>query len=114
MAERTIWGNLAADLTVEQAGKAEVTKFRVIENTRSYRGGEWVDDDTPTTHFIEAWFELSKSAAANLSKGDGAIVYGKERSESWGAEDDRKFGRVIRAERFGIIPRRLDADSSTN
>jgi hypothetical protein len=37
MAERTIWGNLAADPTTQRAGKASVTKFRVVENTGSAR-----------------------------------------------------------------------------
>lgn len=111
MAERTIWGHLAADPATQQAGKASVTKFRVVENTRSYRDGKWVEDTTPTTHYVEAWFELGATAAASLHTGDGVIVVGKERSESWDSTDGTtQYGRVIRADRFGIIPKQPKAE----
>lgn len=106
MAERTIWGHLATDPTTQQAGRASVTKFRVLENTGSFRGGTWVDDKEPTAHAVEAWFELGDTAANTLRKGDGVIVVGKEHTESWDtAEGGTQYGRVLRAERFGIIPK---------
>ncbi len=106
MAERTIWGHLAADPTTQQAGRASVTKFRVLENTGSFRAGSWVDDKEPTAHAVEAWFELGDTAASMLRKGDGVIVVGKEHTESWDtAEGGTQYGRVIRADRFGVIPK---------
>lgn len=105
MADRTIWGHLAADPAVQDVGKAKVTKFRVVENTGSYRSGKWVNDDTPTTHLVEAWFETGESAAANLSKGTGVVVVGKEHTESWKNGDTTQYNRILRADRFGIMPK---------
>ncbi|MCS5524818.1 single-stranded DNA-binding protein [Curtobacterium flaccumfaciens pv. oortii] len=105
MADRTIWGNLAADPVVQDVGKAKVTKFRVVENTGSYRSGKWVKDETPTTHLVEAWFEAGESAVANLRKGTGVVVVGKEHTESWKNGDTTQYNRILRADRFGIIPK---------
>ncbi|GAB3611560.1 hypothetical protein GCM10027414_36860 [Humibacter ginsengiterrae] len=105
MAERTIWGHLAADPTTQQAGKATVTKFRVIENTGALRDGKWTEDEEPTTHYVEAWFQLGDAAASELTKGAGVIVVGRERSEKWESIEGTRYGRVIRAERFGVMPK---------
>lgn len=111
MAERTIWGHLAADPTTQAAGKASVTKFRVIENTGGSRDGKWVEHETPTTHYVEAWFDLGESAAAQLHQGDGIIVVGKERAEKWDAADGgTQYGRILRADRFGIMPKSARTD----
>lgn len=101
MATRTITGNLAADPEVVQAGSIKITKFRVIENTGEYRRGEYVEHDTPTTHYVEAKFELGENAAATLHKGDAVIVVGREHTSSWGPEDAKQYGRVIEAENIG-------------
>lgn len=102
MALRTITGNLAADPETVAAGSVTITKFRVIENTGEFRQGQWVNDDTPTTHFVEGKFELGSNAAATLHTGDAVIVVGKEKTNSWGAGDDRQYGRVIIAEHIGV------------
>jgi single-strand DNA-binding protein len=81
---RTITGNLAADVEVVKAGSINITKFRVIENTGEYRGGKYVEHPDPTTHFVEAKFELGENAAATLHKGDAVIVVGREHTTSWG------------------------------
>jgi single-strand DNA-binding protein len=106
MAERTIWGHLAVDPSTQQAGKASVTKFRIVENTGTVRDGKWVEDEAPTTHYVEAWFDLGETAAAQLHKGDGVIVVGKERTEKWDSEErGTQYGRILRADRFGIMPK---------
>lgn len=112
MAERTIWGHLAADPTTQQAGRASVTKFRVLENTGTFRGGSWVDDKEPTAHAVEAWFELGTAAASTLRKGDGVIIVGKEHTESWETtEGGTQYSRIIRADRFGVMPKTAAKDS---
>jgi single-strand DNA-binding protein len=104
MAQRTIWGHLPAKPVVQDAGRTKVTRFRVIENTGAYRAGKWVEDETPTTHLVEAWFEVGVTAAA-LNEGDGVIVVGKEHTEKWMKNDAPQYNRVLKAERFGIIPK---------
>lgn len=101
MSTRTITGNLAADPEVVQAGKIQITKLRVIENTGEYRRGEYIEHDTPTTHFVESRFELGESVAASLHKGDAVIVIGREYTKSWGPDDAKQYGRVIDADRIG-------------
>lgn len=101
MSTRTVIGNLAADPEVVQAGSIAITKFRVIENTGEYRQGKWHAHPDATTHFVEARFELGENAAATLHKGDAVIVVGRERTSSWGEEDNKRYGRVINAENIG-------------
>jgi hypothetical protein len=62
MSTRTITGRLAADPVVQKAGRMDITKFTVTENTGRYRAGEWVADDAATPHHIEAKFELGTAA----------------------------------------------------
>jgi single-strand DNA-binding protein len=92
MSTRTITGNLAADPEVVKAGSINITKFRVIENTGEYRSGKYVEHDTPTTHFVEAKFELGENTAATLHRGDPVIVIGREHTNSWGPDDNRSYG----------------------
>jgi single-strand DNA-binding protein len=66
-----------------------------------YRDGKWVVHDAPTTHFVEAKFELGENIAASLHKGDGVIVVGRESSWTSGESGTRKYGRTINAEFIG-------------
>lgn len=115
MSARTITGNLAADPEVVQAGNVSITKLRVIENTGEYRGGKFVAHDTPTSHFVEARFELGENAAASLHKGDAVIVVGKEHSNSWeDKEGAKQYGRVIDADTIGVDLSRATAAVTRN
>jgi len=98
---RTITGNLAADVEVVKAGSINITKFRVIENTGEYRAGKYVQHTDPTTHFVEAKFELGENAAATLHKGDAVIIVGREHTNSWGPEGSKNYGRVLEADHIG-------------
>lgn len=64
---RVITGNLAADPEVMQAGSIQITKLRVIENTGEYRKGAWTQHDNPTTHYVEAKFQLWVNTAPSPS-----------------------------------------------
>lgn len=99
--QRFITGNLAADPETVQAGNVQIIKFRVIENTGEYRGGKFIEHPDPTTHFIEAKFELGENIRQSLHKGASVGVLGKEHTASWGSEGDRKYGRVIDADWVG-------------
>ncbi|WP_448002709.1 single-stranded DNA-binding protein [Agromyces bauzanensis] len=101
MSVRTITGNLAADPEVVQAGSIRITKLRIIENTGEYRKGQWISHDTPTTHHVEARFELGENAAATLHTGDRVIVVGRERTTSWDAGEGKRYGRVVDADNIG-------------
>ncbi len=101
MSTRTITGNLAADPEAVQVGRVQIAKLRVIENTGEYRAGEWTPHDTPTTHFVEARFELGENVLASLRKGTAVIVIGYERTVAWGEGESRRTGRVIEADRIG-------------
>ena len=99
--QRTITGNLAADVDVVKAGSVNITKLRVIENTGEYRAGRYMEHVDATTHFVEAKFELGENAAASLHKGDAVIVVGREHTNSWGTEGSKTYGRVIDADYIG-------------
>ncbi len=114
MSTRSITGHLAADPEVVQAGKVSITKFRVVENTGEYRDGKFVEHDTPTTHFVEAKFELGGNAAESLRKGDEVIVIGYEHSNSWEKDGQKQYGRVIDADHIGVSLRRATAAITKN
>lgn len=115
MSTRTITGNLAADPEVVKAGTVSITKLRVIENTGECRSGKFVAHDTPTSHFVEARFELGENAAASLHKGDAVIVVGKEHTNSWADKEGAKqFGRVIEADSIGVDLSRATAAVTRN
>ncbi|MFS0735336.1 hypothetical protein ABC304_04195 [Microbacterium sp. 1P10UB] len=101
MSTRTITGNLAVDPEAVQAGRVQIVKLRVIENTGEYRAGEWTPHEAPTTHFVEAKFELGEHVLASLHKGDAVIVVGYERTVAWGEGEDRRHGRVLEADAIG-------------
>jgi single-stranded DNA-binding protein len=100
MSTRTITGRLAADPVVQKAGRMDITKFTVMENTGRYRAGEWVADDAATPHHVEAKFELG-TAAAGLHKGDLVIVVGYERTNTWTKDGAVQYKRVIEADQIG-------------
>lgn len=110
MSTRTITGNLAADPEVVPAGSIRITKFRVIENTGQYRAGAWQVHETPTTHFVEARFELGENVAATLHRGDPVVVVGREHTDSWGEPDALHYGRVLEADVVGPDLNRAVAD----
>lgn len=115
MSARTITGNLAADPEVVKAGNVSITKLRVIENTGEYRGGKFVAHDAPTSHFVEARFELGDNAAASLHKGDAVIVVGKEHTNAWeDKEGAKQYGRVIDADTIGVDLSRATAAITRN
>ena len=93
---------LAGDPEVVKAGSVSITKLRVIENTGEYRGGKFVAHDTPTSHFVEARFELGENAAESPHKGDAVIVVGKQ------------YGRVIDADTIGVDLSRATAAVTRN
>jgi len=101
MSTRIIIGNLATDPETVPAGSITITKLRVIENTGGYRNGQWAADAETTTHFVDAKFQLGENAAATLHRGDPVIVIGNERTESWGDDDSKHYGRVIDAVNIG-------------
>ena len=114
MSTRTITGNLASDPEVVKAGNVSITKFRVIENTGDYRDGKFQEHDTPTTHFVEAKFELGANAAASLHKGDAVIVVGREHTNSWEKDDAKQYGRVIEADAIGASLFRATVEITKN
>lgn len=106
MTTRTIIGNLATEPKVVQAGSTTITKLRILENTGEYRAGTWTEHENPTSHFVEAKFELGEHVAESLNRGDPVIVVGREHTVSWSEGDQKKYGRVIEADAIGVDLRR--------
>ncbi|MBF4622628.1 single-stranded DNA-binding protein [Clavibacter sp. VKM Ac-2542] len=101
MTTRTITGRVAADPEAVQAGRVHIVKFRVLENTGEYRNGAWVEHPTPTTHHVEAKFELGANVLASLHTGDSVLVVGYEVTRTWETNGKPRFGRVIEADAIG-------------
>jgi single-stranded DNA-binding protein len=112
MSTRTVTGRLASDATVQKAGRMEITKFTLMENTGRYRSGEWVADDAATPHHVEAKFELG-TAAAQLRKGDQVIVIGFERTNTWDKDGTAQFRRVVEADQIAVSVTNKRQSSST-
>jgi single-strand DNA-binding protein len=101
MSVRFITGNLAADPEVQHAGRVQITKLVVLENTFEYRGSERHDGFKPLNHYVEAKFELGQNAAKTLHKGDAVIVVGHERDASFEGSDGVVYRRVVEATHIG-------------
>ncbi|AWB88121.1 single-stranded DNA-binding protein [Mycetocola zhujimingii] len=102
MSVRTVTGRLASVPIVQAAGQVEITRLTVIEQTRQYRQSAWVTDENPTTHHVEAKFELG-AAAAQLKPGQAIIVVGNERTTSWRKDGEgRQYRRVIAADHIAV------------
>lgn len=113
MSTRTITGNLATDPEAVQAGRVQIVKLRVIENTGEFRQGEWTEHEAATTHFVEAKFELGAHVLASLHKGDAVIVVGYEHTVSWGEGEKKRYGRIIEADAIGPNLTRVTAVLTT-
>ncbi|PPF91309.1 hypothetical protein C5C03_00345 [Clavibacter michiganensis] len=79
----------------------QIVKFRVLENTGEYRNGAWVEHATPTTHHVEAEFELGAHVLASLHTGDSVLVVGYEVTRTWESEGKPRYGTVIQAVAIG-------------
>jgi single-strand DNA-binding protein len=101
MNTRVITGHLAADPEIVSAGSIQITKLRVIENTGEYRKGAWTQHDNPTTHYVEAKFQLGENSAITLHKGDAVIVVGREHTNSWEDNGSTRYARVLEADNIG-------------
>ncbi|MCZ4069090.1 single-stranded DNA-binding protein [Microbacterium sp. NPDC006705] len=101
MSTRFITGRLSADPEVQQAGRIQITKFTVLENTYEYRGEERIEGHQPLAHYVEAKFELGANAASSLHKGDAVIVVGAERDASFGGREGTVYRRIIDASAIG-------------
>jgi len=102
MSIRFVVGRLSADPEVQQAGRVQITKFTVLENTYEYRGDERIEGHKPLAHDVEAKFELGANAASSLRKGDAVIVVGAERDASFEGREGTVYWRIIDA--FAIGP----------
>lgn len=101
MTTRTITGRLAADPVPVQVGRVQIVKFRVMENTGEYRNGTWTEHATPTTHHVEAKFELGANVLSSLHTGDSVLLVGYEVTRTWEANGKPRFGRVIELDAIG-------------
>jgi len=101
MSVRFVTGRLSADPEVQQAGRIQITKLTVLENTYEYRGDERIEGQQPLAHYVEAKFELGANAASSLHKGDAVIVIGAERDASFEGREGTVYRRIIDASAIG-------------
>lgn len=80
----TLQGWLGGDVTMRQAGDAQVASFRVATRPRhwSKRSQEWVDGETQW-YTVQAWRGLAENAALSLRRGDPVLVHGRLTVRSW-------------------------------
>lgn len=80
----TLQGNLGNDVTVRQAGGAQVATFRVACTPRRYqkKTEEWVDGDTQW-YTVNAWRNLVQGCEQSLRRGDPVFVHGRLNAQVW-------------------------------
>ena len=91
MADNTITlvGNITRDpeLRFTQTGRG-VASFGIAVNRRYQVNNEWQEQ---TSFFnVVAWGQLGENAAATLTKGSRAIVFGRLEQRSWETQDGEK------------------------
>jgi single-strand DNA-binding protein len=91
MADNTITlvGNLTRDPELRYTtGGRGVASFGLAVNRRYQVNGEWQEQ---TSFFnVVAWGQLGENAAATLTKGSRAIVFGRLEQRSWETQDGEK------------------------
>jgi single-strand DNA-binding protein len=91
MADNTITlvGNLTRDPELRYTtGGRGVASFGLAVNRRWQANGEWQEQ---TSFFnVVAWGQLGENAAATLTKGSRAIVFGRLEQRSWETQDGEK------------------------
>jgi len=80
----TLQGNLGNDVTVRQAGDAQVATFRVACTPRRYqkKTDEWVDGDTQW-YTVNAWRALAETCEQSLHRGEPVFVHGRLNAQVW-------------------------------
>ncbi|WP_347565480.1 single-stranded DNA-binding protein [Nocardioides sp. IC4_145] len=80
----TLQGWVGGDVTVRQAGDAQVASFRVGATPRRFsrRSGEWVDGETQW-YTVNAWRALGDNVAASVRRGDPVVVHGRLNVSTW-------------------------------
>ncbi|MDN4160438.1 single-stranded DNA-binding protein [Nocardioides abyssi] len=80
----TLQGWVGGDVTVRQAGDAQVASFRVGATPRRFsrKAGDWVDGETQW-YTVNAWRALGDNVAASVRRGDPVVVHGRLNVSTW-------------------------------
>jgi len=101
----TFAGNLTDDpeLRYTPKGKAVAT-FTVAVNRRVQDAeGQWVDAPA-TFHDVEVWGSEAENIVESLTKGNGAVVHGQVKTDTWEYEGkNHRRDVVVVSERYGAI-----------
>jgi single-strand DNA-binding protein len=106
MNQFAITGNLVADPETQQAGKASVTRARLI-HTNSYKdreSGEWRKGEPMAVDF-EIWNAYGESFAKAVKKGTAVLIEGKMLPNNFTRKEDgvTVYGYRVRVDRWQII-----------
>ena len=102
MSTIALTGNLAFDpeLRFTPNGIA-VAELIVLENRRTKRNGEWVDDE-PNRFPVTVWRQQAENAAASLTKGAEVLVIGEMKTDTWeDNEGQTRFKQYVEASHIG-------------
>lgn len=80
----TLQGWVGGDVSVRQAGDAQVASFRLGATPRRFsrRTGEWTDGETQW-FTVNAWRALGENVAASVRRGDAVVVHGRLNASTW-------------------------------
>lgn len=80
----TLQGWVGGDVSLRQAGEAQVASFRVAATPRRFsrKTGEWVDGATQW-YTVNAWRALADNVAASVRRGDPVVVHGRLGVSTW-------------------------------
>lgn len=96
-----IAGNISnPELRFTPSGKA-VFNFSLAVNKRvKDASGNWSDGE-PTWYKVAAWEKLGENAAATLTAGTRAIVYGSLENRPWDKDGEKRLTLEVNAEEIG-------------
>ncbi|MGH9135256.1 MAG: single-stranded DNA-binding protein [Ilumatobacteraceae bacterium] len=110
----TVVGNLTRDPELRYTtGGRGVASFGLAVNRRYQVNGEWQEQVSFLN--VTAWGQLGENAAATLTKGSRAIVFGRLEQRSWETQDGEKRSVVeIVADEIGPSLRWAQAQIERN
>jgi len=114
MNKTTLFGRLARDPEIKQAGSTNLLKFSIATNERIKKGEVWTDHTE--WHNIVVFGKRGEALAKLLFKGSQVLIEGNLRTSSWEKDGKKNYKTEISASDVHLVsaPRDQPREQSRN
>lgn len=101
MNKTTLFGRLARDPEIKQAGSTNLLKFSIATNERIKKGEVWTDHIE--WHNIVVFGKRGEALAKLLFKGSQVLIEGNLRTSSWEKDGQKRYKTEIAASDVHLV-----------